>query len=37
MKDKMLHGSRYKVNCGATLTVIEDLVEITSEYEVDDV
>ena len=25
MKGKMLSGSRYKVKCGATLTIIEDL------------
>lgn len=25
MTDKLLHGVRYKVNCGTTLTVIEDL------------
>lgn len=25
MKGKMLQGSRYKVNCGATLTIVEDL------------
>ena len=25
MKGKVLSGSRYKVKCGATLTIIEDL------------